>query len=58
MLNDAGRITVIDYKFGKENPEYHKQVRGYMDLFRKMGYSDVSGAIWYVYTDKVVEVEG
>ena len=58
VLNDAGRITVIDYKFGKENPEYHKQVRGYMDLFRKMGYSDVSGAIWYVYTDKVVEVEG
>ena len=53
VLDEGGRITVIDYKFGKENPEYRKQVRGYMDLFRKMGYAQVSGRIWYVYQDKV-----
>jgi RecB family exonuclease len=53
VLDEGGRITVIDYKFGKENPAYRRQVLGYMDLFRKMGYAKVSGRIWYVYQDKV-----
>ena len=53
VLDEGGRITVIDYKFGKENPAYRRQVLGYMDLFRKMGYAQVSGRIWYVYQDKV-----
>ena len=58
VLEHDGQIMVIDYKFGKENPEYHKQVRGYMNLFKEMGYKDVSGYLWYVYQDKVEQVEG
>jgi len=48
------KVTVVDYKFGKkEEPKYHKQVRSYMDLIKKIGYKDVEGYIWYVELDKI-----
>lgn len=52
-----GHTYVIDYKFGTEEPRYSRQVARYVDLYRQMGYPDVSGYIWYVYDDKVTEVE-
>lgn len=51
-----GHTYVIDYKFGAEEPRYSRQVGRYMDLYRRMGYPEVSGYIWYVYEDKVVKV--
>jgi len=51
-----GRTYVIDYKFGAEEARYSRQVSRYMDLYRRMGYPDVRGYIWYVYEDRVVEV--
>lgn len=51
-----GHTYVIDYKFGAEEPRYARQVSRYMDLYRRMGYPEVSGYVWYVYEDKVVEV--
>jgi len=29
MMKD-GQVVVVDFKFGKENPKYNKQVKGYM----------------------------
>ena len=44
-----GTVEIIDYKFGERNDEhYSKQVQGYMDYFRKMGYEIVKGYVWYV----------
>lgn len=54
-------VTVIDYKFGDSTPKsdarYSKQVREYMDIFRSIGYENVSGSVWYVVTDKLVTLQ-
>lgn len=48
---------VIDYKFGeKEDKKYIKQVKNYMSLISKIGYTDVKGYICYVKLDKIIEV--
>ena len=52
-----GGVTVIDYKFGSERNSYLRQVRRYMDLYREMGYPSVRGYVWYVPSDKLVEVQ-
>ena len=49
-------IVVIDYKFGAERESYLWQVRRYIKLYRDMGYRNVSGYVWYVPEDKVVQV--
>ena len=56
MITDDKAI-VVDYKFGKENNEYNKQVKRYMDLLADMGYKNVKGYLWYVYKNKIEEVK-
>ncbi|MFH0990903.1 MAG: UvrD-helicase domain-containing protein [bacterium] len=36
VILDTDRIIVIDYKTGDENPEYHEQVRGYMNILKEV----------------------
>lgn len=49
---------VIDYKFGeKEDKKYLKQVNYYMGYIKKMGYKRVSGFLFYVSLNKIIEVE-
>ena len=52
-----GVLTVIDYKFGNPLPSHSRQVRRYMDLYRKMGYEKTEGFVWYVWTDTVERVK-
>lgn len=56
LVDEEGRMTVIDFKFGEEDEKYSGQVRRYMRLFREMGYGEVSGYIWYVPIDKIIQV--
>lgn len=56
LVDEEGRVTVIDFKFGEEDEKYSGQVRRYMRLFREMGYGEVSGYIWYVPIDKITQV--
>jgi hypothetical protein len=49
-----GRTTIIDFKFGEENPHYVEQVKQYRNLLVDMGYSDIEGFIWYVDKNKIV----
>ncbi len=53
-----GIISIIDYKFGeiKEN-KHRKQVSRYMELIRRMGYTDVKGYLWYVELNEIEGVE-
>lgn len=53
VLIKDGKVTVIDYKFGDKNPHYRRQVARYADIYRRMGYSDITTVIWYVLTDEV-----
>lgn len=55
MIKPGGSAVIVDFKFGREREEYLHQVREYMDLLHKMGYPNVEGHIWYVYTNKIID---
>lgn len=42
-----GTIVVIDYKFGKEEPQYKKQVKDYMALLASYGFSNIHGYLFF-----------
>ena len=48
VLHPDGRVSIIDYKFGEPDAKYVKQVQRYVNLYRRMGYSDVRGYLWYL----------
>ena len=59
VLRPDGSAAVIDYKFGQPEKKYLDQVRGYMDLYRALGRSPVTGTLWYIREsgeDEFVEV--
>ncbi len=57
VMTDGHEWIVVDFKFGSPKPEYHDQVREYMDLIRKMtGAADIRGYLWFVYTNQIEEV--
>ncbi len=49
-----GKTTIIDFKFGNENPHYIEQVEQYRHLLLDMGYESIEGYIWYVDKNKIV----
>ncbi len=51
-----GKVMIIDYKFGEHYKIYERQLMKYADIWRRMGYGDVSAYLWYVHTDEVVEI--
>lgn len=55
MMKDD-EVVVVDFKFGKKKPEYSTQVREYMSLLSEMGYTDIKGYIWYVYSGELENV--
>jgi ATP-dependent exoDNAse (exonuclease V) beta subunit len=56
VIFKAGKTTIIDFKFGKENEEYREQLNLYRSIIIDMGYSDVEAFIWYVDRNKIVSV--
>ena len=56
MMNN-NEVIVVDFKFGKPYPEYEHQVREYMNLIKKMGYTQVSGYLWYVFNNELEEIK-
>ena len=56
VMMQNGQVVVVDFKFGKPNKKYNKQVQGYMQLLTKMGYSNISGHLWYVDEGKIEKV--
>lgn len=56
VMKDGERIVVVDFKFGNPAPEYIDQVRNYMAIMKNMGYADVKGYLWYVYSNTIEEV--
>lgn len=54
---EDGGLEVIDYKFTSEARKSHvSQVRAYMRLLSEMGYSPVSGYLWYPLTNEITEI--
>ena len=49
VMTRGRRAVVVDYKFGRRDPErYRRQLREYADLLRGMGYDRTEGYLWYV----------
>ena len=57
VMMDKKEVVVVDFKFGRPRPEYVEQVREYIHLLEEMGYQHISGYLWYVYTNKIEEVD-
>lgn len=56
VMMKGKEVIVVDFKFGKKKPEYSTQVREYMSLLSEMGYADIKGYIWYVYSGELENV--
>lgn len=56
VIVSSDGITVIDFKFGREDGRYLYQLRRYASLFKALGYDTVSAYIWYIVEDKVIVV--
>jgi ATP-dependent exoDNAse (exonuclease V) beta subunit len=57
VMTDGQQMVVVDFKFGRPRDEYQEQVREYMELLRHMGYQQVSGYLWFVYSNKIEQVK-
>ena len=56
VMTDGNKFIVVDFKFGKAKQEHKEQVHHYMTLIKEMGYTDVTGYLWYVYSNEIEEV--
>ncbi|MCD8072233.1 MAG: UvrD-helicase domain-containing protein [Alistipes sp.] len=57
VMESEEEIVVVDYKFGAiRDRKHHRQVSHYKELLCRMSGKKVSGYIWYVGLNEVVEV--
>lgn len=57
VMKDGDKVVIVDFKFGAYRPEYTDQMRRYIALTKGMGYKDVRGYLWFVYTNNIEEVK-
>ena len=58
VIDKDRNVTIVDYKFGyNHKEEYKEQVRTYMLIFKKLGYENVRGYLWYYERKEIVEVK-
>lgn len=56
VVISAGKVHVVDYKFGDHNSRYEIQLKKYADIWRRMGYEHVTASIWYVLTGDIIDL--
>ena len=56
VMTDGERTVVVDFKFASPKPEYVEQVQQYCKLLSEMGHRHVSGYLWFVYRNEIVEI--
>ncbi|WP_300694126.1 exodeoxyribonuclease V subunit beta [uncultured Bacteroides sp.] len=58
VMMRGSEIVVVDFKFGKRNKKYNKQVKGYIQLLVRMGYPQekIKGYLWYVEEGEIEKV--
>ena len=57
IMLDGNHAIVVDYKFGAhENPQDQPQVKKYMSLIQQTGYLHITGYLWYIGLNKIVQV--
>lgn len=48
-----GKVVIIDYKFGEHKNSYERKMKKYADVWKRMGYEDVSAFLWYLQTGEI-----
>jgi len=48
VITEDGGVIIVDYKFGGYQRKYKSQLSRYEDLYRRMGYNNVTSYLWYV----------
>lgn len=58
MMDEEGRVIIVDFKFGKPRRAYAGQVQDYIELLVRMGHDRgaIEGYLWYVDEDRVQRV--
>lgn len=56
VMVEGEKAIVVDFKFGREKESYKKQVEGYIAKLKQLGYTHVSGYLWYIYNNKIERV--
>ena len=58
VMMRGNEIVIVDFKFGKQNKKYNKQVQRYMQLLVRMGYAaeNIRGYLWYVEENNIEPV--
>lgn len=57
VMTKGNKAIVVDYKFGLESEGAHtRQIKKYMQLMSRMGYTNIEGYIWYVSSGKIVHI--
>lgn len=57
VVRPDGSVDVIDYKFGKPQNKYLRQVGNYVSIYKSLGYADVKGFIWYFADGNIVQLQ-
>lgn len=57
VMIDNDNVIVVDYKFAKKRKKHCEQVRDYMNLLAKIGYTSIKGYVWYVDRDEIIDAE-
>ncbi len=57
VMMDGNEVIVVDFKFGRPRKEYHNQVSHYIQLLASMGYQNIKGYLWFVYSNKIEKVK-
>jgi ATP-dependent exoDNAse (exonuclease V) beta subunit len=53
----AGKVSVIDFKFAAPAGHHRSQVKEYISILEAMGYSDITGFLWYINNDNIITVK-
>lgn len=56
VMTDGEEMIVVDFKFGNRKAKHFDQVGEYIKLLKDMGYTNVTGYLWYVRDDEIVKV--
>ncbi|MCX6223723.1 MAG: UvrD-helicase domain-containing protein, partial [Bacteroidia bacterium] len=56
VMIHEGKLVVIDYKTGIQEPKHEQQVESYMKLLSSMGYRDVRGYLLYIDAELLIQV--
>lgn len=60
VMTNGQEMIVVDFKFGAPTQanltDYSQQVSDYISLLTDMGYNNVSGYLWFVYSNQIIPV--